>query len=299
VSERRARAHRAAVRRALERVLVEADVPAAIARDPLGLVRAFAERPNVTTDDVELVALIAACVAFGNVKALCAKLADAIERLGPSPSRSTDDPERTHAALDGWVHRVYRGEDLAALVIGARAVQRQAGSLGAAFGGSLGRHGGDVRAALAELVDAIRAGGGLDQSERRGARHLLPDPRGASGCKRLFLFLRWMVRGPDGVDLGLWRSHVSPSSLLMPVDVHIHKLARNLALTDRRTAGAATTEEITDALRGFDPEDPVRFDFALCHLGMLQRCLSRRDPVRCEGCPVRGVCRWWVKGQPI
>lgn len=103
-----------------------------------------------------------------------------------------------------------------------------------------------------------------------------------------------MVRGPDGCDLGLWREHVPTAKLLVPVDVHIHKLARNLGLTDRATPSITTTEEITEALRRFDPEDPVRFDFALCHMGMLQACPSRRDAKRCEGCPVRGVCRHWA-----
>jgi uncharacterized protein (TIGR02757 family) len=100
-----------------------------------------------------------------------------------------------------------------------------------------------------------------------------------------------MVRPADGLDLGLWQ--VSPGVLQVPVDVHVHKLARNLGLTARTNASWETSEEITAALRRFDPNDPVRYDFSLCHLGMLQRCPSRRDPKRCEGCPVKPLCRHW------
>ena len=276
------------VHRALDGVLAGCDVEGSIASDPIEYVRRYAER-----DDAELVALIASSVAFGNVKALRAKLADALRRIGPSPARAADDAAAIEARLSTWVHRVYRGDDLARLVIGARRVQRASGSLGARLASELRECDGALREALARLVDAIRTEGGLDRSPTRGARHLLPDPRASSGCKRLLLFLRWMVRGPDGVDLGLWRAHLDASRLLVPVDVHIHKLARNLGLTQRATPSWRTTEEITDALRRFDADDPVRFDFALCHMGMLRRCPSRRDATKCEGCPVKPVCRWW------
>jgi uncharacterized protein (TIGR02757 family) len=107
------------------------------------------------------------------------------------------------------------------------------------------------------------------------------------------LLLRWMSRPADGVDLGLW--DVPTSRLLVPVDVHIHKLSRNLGFTRRKNVSWRAAEEITQALRAFDPEDPVKYDFSLCHLGMLQRCPSRRDPVRCEGCGIQAVCVHWQR----
>jgi uncharacterized protein (TIGR02757 family) len=107
------------------------------------------------------------------------------------------------------------------------------------------------------------------------------------------LLLRWMARPADGVDLGVWP--IPPSQLLVPVDTHIHKLARNLGLTRRNDVSWRTASEITAALRRFDPADPVKYDFSLCHLGMLQRCPSRRDPERCEGCGVMPVCRHWAR----
>ncbi len=105
------------------------------------------------------------------------------------------------------------------------------------------------------------------------------------------LLLRWMARPADGVDLGLWS--IPAALLLVPVDTHIHKLGRNLGLTLRNDVSWTTAEEITAALRRYDAADPVKYDFSLCHLGMLQHCPSRRDPTRCEGCGVKSVCRHW------
>jgi uncharacterized protein (TIGR02757 family) len=119
----------------------------------------------------------------------------------------------------------------------------------------------------------------------------LPDVRGSSGSKRLLLFLKWVCRPADGVDLGLWS--VDPAVLLIPIDVHLHRLARNLGLTRRRNPSWRTTEEVTVALSRLDPADPAKYDFSLCHLGMAQRCPSRRDEVRCEGCGVKTVCIHW------
>ncbi len=236
---------------------------------------------------------MAACLAFGNAKALTAKVGDAFDRLGGSLVRAADDELGVFAALDGWKHRVYRGEDVARLLIGARRVQRSHGTLERCFVELLEKHG-ELRPALADWVRQIRSAGGLDAraETRRGAAHILADPGKTSGCKRLLLYLRWMVRRDDGVDLGVWKS-VSPAILLVPVDTHIYKLSRNLGFTDRSTLTWATTEEITAALRRLDPADPVRFDFPLCHLGMLQRCPSRRDERRCEGCGIMSVCRHW------
>ena len=272
---------------ALDAVRARCDEPARREADPV----AFAHRyPD--DDDRELVALVASSIAFGNVATIRAKLGDLLGRLGPRPASAADDAPAVRRRLRGWKHRVFVGDDLARLLVGARALQRAHGSLGALFESELARTG-HLREALACWCEAIRAAGGLRPAPgRRGPAHLLPDVRAGSGAKRLLLFLRWMVRGPDGVDLGLWS--VDKALLLVPVDVHVHKLARNLGLTRRPTPSWRTTEEITAGLARFDPADPVKYDFSLCHLGMLQRCPSRRDPVRCDGCPVRPVCIHWA-----
>lgn len=296
---RRAPAADPALGAALDAVRAREDLRARRGDDPVEFVHRYD-----AAEDRELVALLAASVAFGNVKAIRKKLAELLERIGPVPSRAADDPRALRRRLASFRHRVYRGEDLARLLVGARGVQREAGSLGAAFASELARADAAcasetdaLREALGAFVDRIRAAGGLprrgepDPSGRRGPAHLLPDPRAGSGSKRLLLFLRWMVRPADGIDLGLWP--VAPRRLVMPVDVHIHKLARNLGLTARRDVSWRTAVEITGALAALDPDDPTRYDFSLCHMGMLQRCPSRRDPAGCEGCGVKPVCGHW------
>ncbi|MCC6555464.1 MAG: TIGR02757 family protein [Polyangiaceae bacterium] len=277
------------MRAALDEVRARCAVDDRRASDPVAFVHRYRDPA-----DQELVALIAASLAFGNVKALRAKIADALDRLGPDVAHAADDPRALRARLRGFRHRVYRAGDLAGLILGARRVQRERGSLGAALAEELARAG-DLRPALAAWVRAIRRAGGLDR-RGAGAAHILADPEKGSAAKRLMLLLRWMIRPADGVDLGLWP--ISPAALLIPVDTHIQKLAYNVGLTDRKDASWRTAEEITAALRRFDPADPVKYDFALCHLGMLQRCPSRRDPIRCEGCGVQPVCRHW-NGQNV
>lgn len=277
----------AELRRALDEVRARCDVEARKAADPVHFVHRYVRR-----DDQEIVAMIASALAFGNVKALCAKIEDALARLGPRIAEVADDPAAVRARLAGFRHRVYRDEDLAALVIGARRVQHTHGSLGRSLSDKLAASG-NLREALAAWVAEIREKGelGAGASGRRGAEHILPDPSKGSAVKRILLLLRWMARPADGVDLGLW--DVPTSRLIIPVDTHIHKLSRNLGLTARKSADFRAAEEITAALARLDPDDPVKYDFSLCHLGMLQTCPSKRDPEACEGCGVKPVCRHW------
>ena len=314
-------AREAALRKTLDDVRARADLRARRANDPVEFVHRFK-----TTADRELVALVAANLAFGNVKAIRLKVAELLDRIGPSPSKAAEHPAKLHELLDGWKHRVFKGEDVAKLLAGARKVQREDGSLGKAFARALaqadaaqaaaspapartsGRRALPLagapfdaheafREALASFCDRIRVAGGLPlpgeskASDRRGPVSLLSNARAGGGAKRLLLFLRWMIRPADGIDLGLW--NIPASRLLMPVDVHIHKLSRNLGFTRRNDVSWKTAVEITTALGVFDPSDPTRYDFSLCHMGMLQRCPSKKDPVRCEGCGVRPVCVWW------
>lgn len=295
------RARDAEIKTALDAVRKREDLRLRRASDPVDFVHAYKSRA-----DREIVALVAANLAFGNVKAIRAKVADLLERVGPSPAKAAEDETALHRALDGWKHRVFIGEDVARLMVGARRVQKADGSLGHAFARALreadrtgaSEHEG-LREALASFCDRIRKEGGLPlpgesrKTDRRGPVNLLSNARAGGGAKRLLLFLRWMVRPADGIDLGLWA--VPPRRLLMPVDVHIHKLSQNLGFTKRRDVSWATAVEITTALARFDADDPTRYDFSLCHMGMVQRCPSRRDAVRCEGCGVKPVCVRWAR----
>lgn len=287
ISARSREARLARVREALDEVRARCDVGSRVSNDPIEFVHRYE-----ALEDREIVALLASAMAFGNVKALRGKIEDALARIGPDVARASEDLPGLSQKLHGWKHRVYRADDLARLLAGARAVQRAAGSLGQALARELDRTG-DLRAALIAWTSAIRTAGGLG-GDRRGGTHILADPAKGSAVKRLMLLLRWMARPADGIDLGLWP--IPPSALVIPVDVHIHKLANNLDLTRRKDVSWRTAEEITQALARFDPADPVKYDFSLCHLGMVQHCPSRRDEARCEGCGVKRVCRHWARG---
>jgi uncharacterized protein (TIGR02757 family) len=267
------------LKNALEDVRAKCDVSARLELDPVGVVRRYAHPL-----DRELVALVAAGVAFGNVKTIRNKLEEILDRVGEPPRTRAEDARALKKSLVGFRHRVFTGDDVSRLMIGARRVQKKHGSLGARFEAHLEKK--DFRESLASLCDEIRDAGEL------GFRHILPDVRAGSAVKRLLLWVKWMSRPDDGVDLGQW--NVPTSALVIPVDTHIHKLSVNLGLTDRNDTSWKTAQEITASLAKFDRDDPTKYDFSLCHLGMLQRCPSRREPKRCEGCPVKPVCRHWA-----
>lgn len=125
----------------------------------------------------------------------------------------------------------------------------------------------------------------------RGVRFLLPSPGDGSACKRAHLFLRWTIRSGD-LDLGLWRGgSFSPARLLLPMDTHVHRISRYLGLTARPTADLRAAREATAWLARVDPDDPVRFDWALSRLGILAECVKDPRRSRCGDCAVRPVCR--------
>lgn len=249
--------------------------------------------------DREVAGLFAAALAYGRADVFKPQLEAVVARMGPSPARFCQafaaDPRPD--AFAGFRYRFNRPEDVAALAAATGHVRRLHGSLGARFAALLREERAapdPLRAALArfarELRDAEPAARALGRRGPRGLLHLLPDAGGAGACKRWNLYLRWMVRGPDAVDLGVWTG-VPRSLLVVPLDTHVARVARNLGLTARRDMTWRTAAEITASLRRLDPDDPVRFDFALCHLGMSGACPPRRDPARCAACRLGAGCR--------
>ncbi len=287
ISEARARL----LRPLLDGLAASLDRRARLAADPVEFPRACANPA-----DAEVAGLLAVSLAYGRADLFKPVVARLLSAMGPSPARFAEAfaaaPDRE--AFQGIVYRFNRPADLAALVAAVGHLRRRHGGLGLRFRALLGEEGGALRPALArfaaELREAPQVAPLLRGRGARGLRHLLPDPAGPGASKRWNLYLRWMVRGPDGVDLGLWPG-VPTSALVVPLDTHVHRVARALGLTARRDASWRTAEEITGALRRIDPADPVRYDFALCHLGMSGLCPARRDPARCQACPLRGACR--------
>ncbi len=153
---------------------------------------------------------------------------------------------------------------------------------------------GGVRAGLTALTGELRRVP-MEELRRamgpeRGLEHLVPSKQGAGAAKRLNLFLRWVVRGPDEVDLGIWK-RVPASALVIPLDTHVMRMAHNLGLTKRNDVSWRTAEEVTASLRLLDPDDPVRFDFPLCHWGMSGACPAEPKPQNCEACALLSSCR--------
>lgn len=265
----------------LDQLLASTDGAARREADPVAFVHRY-EDPR----DQELVGLLAASLAFGNIKAVQRSVSRVLTVLGDSPSAGAAmGRDRLRRRLNGFVHRVYKGPDVAALLHNAARLQQEHGSLGDFFAGSLADER-TLRPALSLFAAELRGA-----RAGRGLRHLVPDPTAGSACKRLLLYLRWMVRPADGVDLGLWP--LAPSVLLIPVDTHVLRIARNLRLTDRKDASWKTAEEITAKLRRFDEKDPVKYDFAICHLGVSSACPSERDAAKCASCVLKPVCRHW------
>jgi uncharacterized protein (TIGR02757 family) len=261
-----------------------------VAADPVQLAHGIAPR------DAEVAALVASSLAFGNAKALIAKARLALAPLGPSLADACLEvaaQRRVPAHLETWVHRWVPGRDLAWLLAGIGATLHEHGSLRAAFTRDLRTDDDDLQAPMRALVAAIREGAaraGWGDARSRARTHLLPMPDGRAASKRLCLYLRWMARPSDGVDLGLW-PEVPTSALTIPLDVHVARIGAYLGLTDRRTPGWAMARDITRNLARFDPGDPTRFDFALSHLGIMGGCPRRRDPRLCSRCDLVAACR--------
>jgi uncharacterized protein (TIGR02757 family) len=249
-----------------------------LAGDPLSLVRPYGD-PR----DREVAGLVVAGLAFGSAKVVIRSGRAVLEVLGSSPARGIRDARRLRR-LRGFRHRWVSGEDVAGVLGGVAGVLRSHGSLEALFLEGFGVGDPDVGPALGRFARALRAG-----AATRGARYLLPDPSTGGAAKRLCLFLRWMARPDDGLDLGVW-SGVPASALVMPLDTHVLRIARYIGLTTRRTASFATAREITRSLARLDPEDPTRYDFAIAQLGISRGCVHRREPDRCDVCPLTSLC---------
>jgi uncharacterized protein (TIGR02757 family) len=259
--------------------------------DPIERVRVYPDPA-----DREIAGFIAAGLAFGRVASILASLDRVLGAMGPSPAAFVRafDPGRDAARLAGFVHRWTRGRDIAALVVILRRMLDEAGSLEAFFLRGDDPAAPDIQPGLesfcarARGVDLRPVYGRHAPQPRPGAHAFFPLPSAGSACKRLNLFLRWMVR-LDGVDLGVW-TRVSPARLVIPLDVHVVRVGQCLGLTRYRAPGWRMAASITESLRHIDPGDPVRYDFALCHLGMSGLCGFRKRAADSR-CPLRGSCR--------
>jgi uncharacterized protein (TIGR02757 family) len=269
----------------LDRLYLEYNRAEAVA-DPIEIVRRF---PDPADRDV--VGFCAAGLAFGRVASVLQSVERLVAVMGPSPASFVRafEPARDGRALDTLVHRWTRGPDLVALLLTIRRMLDRSGSIEGFFLEGHDDRAPDVGPALESFGRrALALGAARDCRDAPGLRYFFPRPSAGSACKRLNLYLRWMVRA-DSIDLGVW-SGVAPAQLVVPLDVHVVRLGQCLGLTRYRSPGWRMAAEITASLRRLDPADPVRYDFALCHVGMRDQCGFNR-PALDSACPLRGWCR--------
>jgi uncharacterized protein (TIGR02757 family) len=224
-----------------------------------------------------------------------------VAAMGPSPAEFVRrfEPSRDGRPFRDLVHRWTRGDDVIALLWVLRQMIERDGSIESFFLEGYDPDAEDLGPALesfsarAMRLDLSAAYGRVP--ERPGVGYFFPKPSCGSGCKRLNLYLRWMVRR-DGIDLGAWR-RLPASKLIVPLDVHVIRLGRCLGLTRYISPGWKMAADITASLRAMNPDDPTRYDFALCHVGMRDQCGFRR-PVRDAQCPLRGFCQPAARRRP-
>jgi uncharacterized protein (TIGR02757 family) len=210
--------------------------------------------------DREVAGLVAATLAVGRVASILKSVGRVLELLGPHPAAFLRDAREDglRRMLADFRHRFLAGGNMAAMLWGVRRIRGRHGSLGEFFRAAVQPEDETVLPAISVLVCEISSVGDCGR--------LLADPRDKSACKRLNLYLRWMVRRDD-VDPGGWDG-VRPAQLVVPLDVHMHRIARALGLTRRPQADCRTALEVTAAFRHIAPDDPVRYDFALTRLGI-------------------------------
>lgn len=240
----------------LEALYAQYNRPAYLHPDPLEMVVRY-DDPR----DQEIAGFLAAALAFGQVRPMLRAIETVLERLPrPHAGLLARSPGKIAHALAPFRYRFVTETEVEGLLRGLRGVLRDYGSIEYCFGAMLQPGDEDVLGALTGLCEAVRAHGEFEKN------YLLPDPCGGSACKRLLMYLRWMVRR-DAVDPGPWE-RVPAKLLLVPLDTHLHRAALGLGLTKRATAGMATVREVTRAFRVISPDDPARYDFALTRLGI-------------------------------
>jgi uncharacterized protein (TIGR02757 family) len=262
-----------------------------LANDPLSFCHRYAD-----PDDREVAAVIASAFAYGGIKIILRTLETIFAALGPSPRRYLErfDPQKGLAAFRGFKHRFNDGRDLCALLWSIRLMIEQEGNVNTFFLGSHDPAAEDVTESLNGYTSGVLA---LDYRPVFGTNgipvdsyfpFLFPAPSSGSACKRLCMFLRWVVRPADGIDLGLWHG-ISPAQLVIPVDTHIQRICGYLGFTRRTSGDWRMAREITASLRRFDSSDPVKYDFSLAHLGISEKC-NGADPAACVTCAIAEIC---------
>jgi len=220
-------------------------------------------------NDIELVGFIASVFAYGNVRQIISTMNRITGILGNDPVYYLKNSSKKIIEKDfsNIVHRFYSSADIAALFILLKDIYVKEGSLRHVFVKNYDKKSVNLKNEISLFTDYIF--NGLEKqgaSISHGLKFMFPNPAKGSACKRMNLFLRWMVR-KDELDFGLW-DDIDKSKLIIPVDTHVARVCKEIKLTKRKIADWKMAEEITENLKKLDPDDPVKYDFAICHIGM-------------------------------
>ncbi len=274
--------------------------------DPLEFVHRFSD-----AEDQEIVGVFASVLAYGNVKQIRASVEDLLGRIdrlsaqrGPhawvSALSNQESLQEAREILAGFKHRFQVGEDVLLLArVMNRSLQRH-GGIGLHFASYFRKEDSTIERALDHFLGDWKSWASELEPARAtllSFQHLLSRPMDGSTCKRWLMYLRWMVRS-DALDLGIWQVYgVLPRHLILPLDTHTGRISQYLRLTDRRSLNWKAAQEITSRLMHADPEDPVKYDFALSRLGILSLCQKRYRAEVCESCELLNGCRFAQKNQ--
>ncbi len=220
-------------------------------------------------EDIEIIAFISALFAFGNVKSIIQILNQITDILGENPYQTftSGNKKELKKKFENIYYRFYSSADIQILMLAIQSIIKKHSSLKKLFMQFYNDSEPTLKKPIAGLMNSF-----LTEAEKingnlsYGLNYMFPDPLKGSACKRINLFLRWMVR-KDTLDFGLW-NEIPPAKLVIPVDTHIARISKKLGLTKKKNVSWSMAEEITGNLRKFDSTDPVKYDFALCHIGM-------------------------------
>lgn len=245
-----------ALRRRLEELYVRYNRRDYVHPDPLEFLYRYE-----ALRDREIAGLVASSLAYGRVSQILRSVSQVLVRMGP-PAEFIEGATQYSLRREfrGFKHRFTTGEEMASMLLGVKRMIGRYGSLERCFRSGLGEKDDNVLPALRAFTSQLNSSVGLRRSS------LVPLAEDGSACKKLNLYLRWMVRR-DSVDPGGW-SGVPASKLIVPLDTHMHRLCLAVGLTRRKQANMCTALEVTAAFREMAPDDPVRYDFALTRLGI-------------------------------
>jgi uncharacterized protein (TIGR02757 family) len=259
----------------LDQFYADFDFAGTIARDPIEFPHSYS-RP----EDREVSGLVSASFAYGNVKLFKAVLRELFSKMGSSPYEFilNFDHKKDSGLFSGLKYRFNENADIIAFFYILHKTVEKHGSIQQAFKLHYSHDDPDISRALAGLVDTMLQ---VDTSpvygsnaRQAGLLQLLTSPEKGSACKRMNLFLRWMIRDKD-IDFGIWKD-VPQSKLIIPLDTHIARIGKCLGLTSRSSADWKMAKDITASLKKLDPDDPLKYDFALCHQGISGLCSAKK-----------------------